>query len=134
LPASPRIPAYTDPIAPAPTTAIFIPTSIPSRLDRASAGARARTAISWYLDTPNYVDNLRWLGFSDADFKGGGSGALVDALVAAGDEEAIQTRVQEHFDAGATQVAIQPLDNGDPFGGETLRRLAPLNQSPSASR
>jgi probable F420-dependent oxidoreductase len=102
--------------------------------DPVEARARARAAISWYLDTPNYVDNLRWLGFSDADFKGGGSGALVDALVAAGDEEAIQTRVQEHFDAGATQVAIQPLDNGDPFGGETLRRLAPLNQSPSASR
>jgi hypothetical protein len=34
--------------------------------------------------------------------------------------------VQEHFDAGATQVAIQPLEDNDPFGRETLRRLAPL--------
>jgi probable F420-dependent oxidoreductase len=93
---------------------------------KASSLARARTAIAWYLDTPNYVDNLRWLGFSDADFAGGGSDALVDALVAAGDEEAIRARVQEHLDAGATQVAIQPLEHDDPFGRKTLRRLAPV--------
>ena len=88
--------------------------------------ARARAAVAWYLDTPNYLDNLRWLGFSDADFEEGGSDALVDALVVAGDEEAIRTRVQEHLDAGATQVAIQPLQRDDRFGLETLRRLAPL--------
>ena len=88
--------------------------------------ARARAAIAWYLDTPNYLNNLRWLGFSDADFEDGGSDALVDALVAAGDEEAIRARVQEHLDAGATQVAIQPLEDDDPFGRETLRRLAPV--------
>jgi probable F420-dependent oxidoreductase len=93
--------------------------------DPAEAGARARAAIAWYLETPNYLDNLRWLGFSDADFEDGGSDALVDAVVAAGDEEAIRLRVQAHLDAGATQVAIQPLENGDPFGRETLRRLAP---------
>ncbi len=92
-------------------------------LDEGAAG-RARAAIAWYLDTPNYVDNLRWLGFSDADFEDGGSDALVDALIAAGDEEAIRARVLEHLDAGATQVAIQPLEDDDPFGRETLRRLA----------
>ena len=92
----------------------------------AAARARARAAIAWYLDTPNYVANLRWLGFSDDDLAGGGSDALVDALVAAGDEEAIRARVHEHFDAGATQIAIQPLEDEDPFGRETLRRLAPV--------
>jgi probable F420-dependent oxidoreductase len=92
----------------------------------AESRARARAAIGWYLDTPNYVDNLRWLGFTDADFEGGGSDALVQALVVAGDEEAIRGRVQEHLAAGATQVAIHPLEDRDPFGLETLRRLAPL--------
>jgi probable F420-dependent oxidoreductase len=92
--------------------------------DPADARARARAAIGWYLDTPNYVENLRWLGFADRDFENGGSDELVNALVAAGDEEAIRARVQEHLDAGATQVAIQPLEEGDPFGRETLRRLA----------
>src|SRR5262245_45219479 len=93
--------------------------------DPLEARRRARAAIAWYLDTPNYLENLRWLGFSDDDFAGGGSDALVDALVAAGDEETIHARVLEHLDAGATQVAIQPLEDDDPFGRETLRRLAP---------
>ena len=83
---------------------------------------RAKAAIAWYLDTPNYVENLRWLGFSDSDFEDGGSDALVDALVAVG-EAAARSRIEEHLAAGATQVAIQPLEN-DPFGLETLRRLA----------
>ncbi|MGH3026748.1 MAG: TIGR03620 family F420-dependent LLM class oxidoreductase, partial [Gaiellaceae bacterium] len=86
--------------------------------DPAETRARARAAIAWYLDTPNYLDNLRWLGFSDADLQDGGSDALVNALVAAGDEETIRARVQEHLDAGATQVAIQPIEDGDPFGRE----------------
>jgi probable F420-dependent oxidoreductase len=94
--------------------------------DPADARRRARAAIGWYLDTPNYLENLRWLGFSDADFEDGGSEALVDALVVTGDEEAIRARVQAHLDAGATQVAIQPLEDDDPFGRETLRRLAPF--------
>ena len=75
---------------------------------------------------PNYVENLRWLGFSDDDFANGGSDALVDALIVAGDEETIRARVREHLDAGATQVAIQPLEEGDSFGLATLRRLSPV--------
>jgi probable F420-dependent oxidoreductase len=93
--------------------------------DPAEAHDRARAAIAWYLDTPNYLDNLRWLGFADTDFEDGGSDALVDALVVAGDVDLISIRVQEHLDAGATQVAIQPIEDSDPFGRETLRRLAP---------
>jgi probable F420-dependent oxidoreductase len=87
---------------------------------------RARGALTWYLDTPNYLESLRWLGFSDADFEDGGSDELVDALVAVGDEAAIAERVREHLAAGATQVAIHPLEEDDPFGRETLRRLAPV--------
>jgi probable F420-dependent oxidoreductase len=94
--------------------------------DRDEARARARAALAWYLDTPNYVDNLRWLGFSETDFEAGGSDALVDALVAAGGEDAIERRCRAHLDAGATQVAIHPVEPNDPFGRETLRRLAPL--------
>jgi probable F420-dependent oxidoreductase len=92
----------------------------------AEARKRARAAVAWYLETPNYLENLRWLGFSDDDFADGGSDALVDALVVAGDEEAIRLRVQQHLEAGATQVAVQPLVDGDPFGLATLGRLAPV--------
>ena len=92
----------------------------------ADARRRAREALAWYLDTPNYVDNLRWLGFADADFTSGASDALLDALIVAGDEKAIAARCDAHLEAGASQVAVQPLEEGDPFGRETLRRLAPV--------
>jgi probable F420-dependent oxidoreductase len=108
-------------------TALLIPEQkVVLATDPDEARARARAAIGWYLDTPNYVDNLRWLGFTDSDFEGGGSNELVEALVVVGDEQAIRARLQEHLDAGATQVAIQPLEEEDPFGLETLRRLAPV--------
>jgi probable F420-dependent oxidoreductase len=94
--------------------------------DLGEARDRARAALGWYLDTPNYVDNLRWLGFSDDDLADGGSDALAQALVVAGDETAIEERCRQHLDAGASQVAIQPLEAHDPFGRETFRRLAPV--------
>ena len=34
--------------------------------DPDEARSRARGALAWYLDTPNYLDNLRWLGFAEA--------------------------------------------------------------------
>jgi probable F420-dependent oxidoreductase len=94
--------------------------------DAAEAHRRARQAIAWYLDTPNYRKNLEWLGFDETDLDGGGSDRLVEALVARGGEDAIRARVQEQLAAGADQVAIQPLGaDDDPFGLDVLRRLAP---------
>jgi hypothetical protein len=62
-----------------------------------------------YLRLPNYVNNLRELGYGDHDFAEGGSDRLVDAIVAWGDENAIAARVRAHHDVGADHVAIQPL-------------------------
>jgi probable F420-dependent oxidoreductase len=89
------------------------------------ARARARDHMTWYLTLPNYVENLRWLGFGDADFAGGGSDRLVDAIVAWGDEATIEARVREHLDAGADHVALQPLAPDRGLGLDQLRRLAP---------
>jgi alkanesulfonate monooxygenase SsuD/methylene tetrahydromethanopterin reductase-like flavin-dependent oxidoreductase (luciferase family) len=87
---------------------------------------RARSFVSDYLALPNYVRNLRRLGFAEDDFRGGGSDRLVDALVARGDEEDVARRVREHHDAGADHVCIYVIGGA----GETLqldpwRRLAP---------
>jgi probable F420-dependent oxidoreductase len=68
-----------------------------------------RRALAIYLGLPNYVDNLRLFGFSDADFKDGGSDRLIDALVAWGSPHTVAARIREHLDAGATQVAVQVL-------------------------
>ncbi|MGH9134415.1 MAG: TIGR03620 family F420-dependent LLM class oxidoreductase [Ilumatobacteraceae bacterium] len=87
--------------------------------------ARIHTS-SFYLEAPNYIENLRWLGFTDDDLAGGGSDALVDAIVAWGDEEAIVRRVREHLDAGADHVCIQPVTGDTPTSPiELVRRLAP---------
>ena len=76
--------------------------------DRARRIARAHTSV--YLAQPNYVNNLRELGFSDEDLTPpGGSDLLVDALVAWGDVDTVVGRVREHLDAGADHVAVQVL-------------------------
>jgi len=69
----------------------------------------ARKHMSIYLTLPNYVNNLRRLGWGDEDLAGGGSDKLVDALVAWGDADAISARVAAHHDAGADHVCIQVL-------------------------
>ena len=74
---------------------------------RAREIGRAHTAI--YVRLPNYQNNLRRLGFTDADFAEGGSDRLVDAIVAWGDEQAVLDRVRAHFDGGADHVCIQAL-------------------------
>lgn len=75
---------------------------------------RARSAARQYMRTyvpalPNYTENLRSLGFSDADFADDCSDRLVDAIVAWGDESAIAARFRAHLDAGATHVCFLPL-------------------------
>jgi len=77
--------------------------------DSIRARETARAHVARYLSLPNYLKNLRRLGFADDDFRDGGSDRLVDALVAWGDEEAIDHRVQEHLDAGADHVCLQVL-------------------------
>lgn len=94
--------------------------------DPGEARRLGREAIAWYLTLPNYTDNLRWLGFSEDDLSDGGSDELVDALVAWGGEEAVRARVQQHLEAGADHVCIQPIGRGsDALGVDQLRRLGP---------
>ncbi|MEV5123460.1 LLM class F420-dependent oxidoreductase [Streptomyces decoyicus] len=95
--------------------------------DPATARSLAREHHTrFYLELPNYTGNLRRLGFGDEDFKNGGSDRLVDAIVAWGDVDAVRRRVQEHHDAGADHVAIQPLATDRRLGIGQLRELAPV--------
>ncbi len=95
--------------------------------DPANARAVARATMQIYLGLPNYQNNLKWLGFTDADIADGGSDRLVDAIVAWGDEKTIRARIQAHYDAGADHVCIQPLRaDGIPGPDErVLEVLAP---------
>ena len=92
--------------------------------DAGRARAIARGELESYLKLPNYVNNLRRLGFGDDDFSGGGSDRLVDALVAWGDVASIAGRVQEHMDAGADHLCIQVMHDGDGLPRREWRELS----------
>jgi len=95
--------------------------------DPAKARACARAGLKMYMALPNYANNWRRLGFSQSDIAGEGSDKFIDAIVAWGNEEALRRRVQEHLDAGATQVCIQPLGAPGTTGADerALEALAP---------
>ena len=75
--------------------------------DPVVARATARRHMKRYLELDNYTNNLRRLGWSDADIANGGSDALVDAIVAWGDAAEIRKRVDDHLARGADHVCVQ---------------------------
>lgn len=96
-------------------------------IDKSPINARAiaRAHMKYYLTLPNYLNNLRDLGFSDEDFQDGGSNRLVDEIVAWGNVETVTERIREHLQAGADHVAVQPLSEPGDLGLEALASLAP---------
>src|SRR5262245_53311754 len=77
--------------------------------DPGRARAAARQYMGFYLAIPHYAKMLRPLGFSEADFAGGGSDRLVDAIVAWGSPDTLRARIAAHAAAGANHVCILPL-------------------------
>jgi probable F420-dependent oxidoreductase len=88
--------------------------------ERGRALGRAKVADP-YLKMVNYTNNLRRLGWTDADLADGGSDALIDALVAHGTAEAVAQQLNAHLEAGADHVPVQVLGD-DLLGG--YRQLA----------
>jgi len=75
--------------------------------DRVDGLAIARAFAKNYLPLPNYANNLRRMGWTEADVEGEGSDRLVDAVIAVGDVDAIVSRARAHLDAGADHVCVQ---------------------------
>ena len=75
--------------------------------DRAAGLRIARAFARHYLTLPNYANNLRRLGWTDADIANDGSDRIIDAVVLIGDVDAIVRRVNDHLDAGADHVCVQ---------------------------
>ena len=97
--------------------------------DAGAARVVARKNMAMYLQMPNYINNLRRLGFEQSDIDGGPGGGpsdrLVDAIVVWGTPGQIAARVQEHLDAGADHVGVQVLADGPDATVEGWRTLAP---------
>jgi probable F420-dependent oxidoreductase len=93
--------------------------------DAGQARAIGRSRVERpYLGLANYTANLRRLGWTDADLSGGGSDALIDALVAHGSAAQVAARLTEHLDAGADHVSIQLLTPPGAGPDEGYRELA----------
>lgn len=93
--------------------------------DPTEARRLARAFVAGYLGLPNYVNNLRSLGFGEDDLTGGGSDRLIDAVVACGDVDSVAARVHAHRQAGADHVCIQVVPATPGFPLDEYRRLAP---------
>src|SRR5262245_27333374 len=95
--------------------------------DAEAARSAARKHMAIYLTLPNYTNNLRRLGWEDADLADGGSDALVDALVAWGEPDVAAARIAAHLDAGADHVCLQVLDEDvTALPLDAWRTLAPV--------
>ena len=73
------------------------------------ARSAARMAARTYQALPNYRNNWLRMGLSEDDISGDGSDRFIDETFAWGDSSAIRERIQQHYDAGATHVCIQPV-------------------------
>jgi probable F420-dependent oxidoreductase len=88
----------------------------------------ARRTLERYMALPNYLNNFRRQGYSDADFANGGSDKLLLDLFAWGERAAIQARIDAHYAAGADHVYLSLIDPDDKRGAPDdtlLEMLAP---------
>lgn len=88
------------------------------------ARATARDHLDFYLQLPNYTSNLLRLGFTEEDFREGGSDRLLDAVFAMGDVTAVARRAAAYLDAGADHLAVQVVTAAPGLPREQWRQLA----------
>jgi probable F420-dependent oxidoreductase len=90
-------------------------------VERARATARKYAAV--YLGLTNYTKALLDHGFEAADLDDGGSDRLIDHVIPHGTPEDVAAVAAAHREAGADQVAVQPLGR-EGVPAEDWRRLA----------
>ena len=86
----------------------------------------ARKALSIYMPLPAYQKEWRNWGFDESDWSTGGSDRLIDMIVAWGDQTALDARISEYEQAGASHIAVSaynPSGSGVPW--DLLESLAP---------
>ena len=104
---------------------LLIP-ELAAALDPGEQGAAAARAYATrYLRLPNYTNNLRRFGFTDADIEGAGSDRLMSSVVPNG-PLALTARLREHLAAGADHVLVQLVTEGGTFDAGGLPELTEL--------
>jgi probable F420-dependent oxidoreductase len=110
-----------------PDKLLLVEQKVVGTTDAATAHAAAVGAVNMYRTLPNYRNNWLRLGFTDEEIDSNDP-RFLDAVVAWGTPDQIKARVQEHVDAGADQVCVQPLDPENRMGvvdWAVLEALAP---------
>ena len=95
--------------------------------DKEVAYQTVRTELARYIHLPNYRNNWKRLGFSEEEIDAT-SDRFIDELVAWGTLDQINERLNEHEEAGASHICIQPLAVHGKFGHphwEALEALSP---------
>ncbi len=95
--------------------------------DPTKARNLARPVAKIYQGLPNYRNNWIRMGLSEDDIDSL-SNRFIDTTFAWGTEKTIRARIDEHFDAGADHVSIQPINpNGQmaDLHWECLELLSP---------
>ncbi len=92
--------------------------------DAEKARQLARAAAQIYVQLPNYRNNWKRMGFNDDEI--GSADRFIDATFAWGNIEQIAERVQDHLDAGATHVCVQPVNPSGIFGDPDMDVLSRL--------
>ncbi|PPR35416.1 MAG: hypothetical protein CFH36_00998 [Alphaproteobacteria bacterium MarineAlpha9_Bin6] len=80
--------------------------------DKSVAREVASSAMARYLELENYRNSWLRIGFSESELEGGGNERFLDSMVLWGSEDTIRRGLQAHLDAGASHIAIQPIDPG----------------------
>jgi probable F420-dependent oxidoreductase len=89
--------------------------------DPVKARTLGREELSRYMGLDNYRNAWLGMGFTEADLSNGGSDAFIDAMVLWGTVDQVKAGLREHFAAGATHVAIQPVHAaGDTSGRDAM--------------
>ena len=96
--------------------------------DPARARALGRNELARYMAMENYRNAWLRMGFTESDLAGGGADRFIDAMVLWGDAAKVKAGLHAHFAAGATQVAIHPVQEaGDAAAREkVLQAMADL--------
>jgi len=83
--------------------------------DPAKARELAKPVAQIYQSLPNYRNNWLRMGLSEDDINSL-SDKFIDTTFAWGNADAINARIKEHMDAGATHVCVQPVNPNGQFG------------------
>jgi probable F420-dependent oxidoreductase len=91
---------------------LFVEQGVVLNTDAHEAREIARKALDGYTGLPNYVNNWKRLGLSEDEITTR-SDRFVDSLIAWGDVDAINERIDAHYKAGADHVCLQVLNDRD---------------------